>query len=435
MKKIVSVCILGSLLSTNVYAQLEDVDFSHVYPKAIYKKSYFGLAVTGAAIVGAGVVSFYTAGAGAPAAATGVGTVASWAGGGSYMAGLSTIGAVVGGDAMVGAAILNGISLGVIGGGVGASAKLATMGIVAKIGIVASVTAAALDGVYYFSDPTTKKLEYRVRVLVPKDLGSDDTQKIVDKLYEIKEDLQESIEDKELEKQKELVLLHKNTINKALGLLKYKLQYPDDQDDFIVLGIIAWNNNEITLFKQALAKINTTNIENRGFLNYLYALKSLAEDDEVKLISYLQNSIDENDYAVEPYILLINLFGNKNFTKNEKRILFLLEQAEDNFDNDKYESNYTLVPLYYRVATLYFINHRYSKAEQYYTKAYEELSILQQHFFGAQLVHIIKIGIANSLYQQGKIKQANEVYQDIIDDIDEEKEKQQIKNQFIGNNK
>lgn len=459
MKKInLSIVLAISLLSVNTNAgvwdttkeytnkamfwknkHLEDIDFKHIYPKAFYKKSYFGFAITGAVVVGAGAFTYFTAGAGAPAAATGVTTVTTFVSGGgagSYMAGLSTVGGWFGGNAVLGASILNGISIGVGGGAVGVTAgkaTFATMGILAKVGVMASITAAGLDGVFYFSNPDTKKLEYRVRVSIPKNLGGKDTRNIVNKIYEIDEEIQDAIEENDKVKHKELLSLKKEYNEKAIKLLEIQLYKSDNQEDLLILGIIAWNNNKIDLFNNAISKIDTSKLEDMGFLNYLYSLQNLSKGNENKALINLQNSIDENDYAVEPYILSISILGNTNFIKNETKIVKLIEEADDNFDSDKYESKFGLVPLYYRLATFYFTNKRYIESEKYYEKAYDELGIFQKHFFGQQLVNIINLGKANSLYQQGKINKADEIFIEIIKDCETEEEKQRIKNQFMGN--
>ena len=457
MKKInLSVIVAISLLSVNVNAgvwdstkeytnkamfwkskHLEDIDFKHVYPKAFYEKSYFGFAITGAVIVGAGAFSYFTAGAGAPAAATGVGAVASWTAGGgagSYMAGLSTIGGMFGGDAILGAAILNGISLGTIGGGVGVTtgAAFKSMAILGKIGVLASVTASTLDGVFYFSNPDTKRLEYRVRVSIPKNLGSKSTRKIVNKIYDVKNEIQDAIEDNDSIKYKNLLELKESYNKQAIKLLRNQLYQFDNQEDLLVLGVIAWNNNEIDLFNKAISKIDISKLENIGFLNYLYSLRSLSNQYEKQALKELYNSINEDKYAIEPYLLAVNILGNNNFQSNERQILDLVKKAAENFDSDKYESNFGLVPLYYRLATFYFIHKRYVEAEKYYKQAYDELGILQKHFFGQQLVNIINLGIANSLYEQHKNDEANKLFTEIIDDCDSDEEKQRLRNQFIG---
>jgi tetratricopeptide (TPR) repeat protein len=94
-----------------------------------------------------------------------------------------------------------------------------------------------------------------------------------------------------------------------------------------------------------------------------------------------------------------------------------------------------MVSIYYRVGTLYFVNGRYVKARQYYENAKDELGFLQKHFFGKQLKHTIELSIANAMYKEGKVSTAQELYQEILDDIDEEDvdELKKIKEQYIGN--
>lgn len=416
---------------------LEDIDFKHIYPKAFYKKSYFGFVVTGAAVVGAGAFTYFTAGVGAPAAATGASTVATWVAGGgvgSYMAGLSTIGSWFGGNAILGAAILNGISIGTIGGGASTFAALSILG---KAGVMASVTAMSLDGVAYFANPTTKNLEYRVKVTIPKNLGSRDTRKLVDNLYDTKEKIQEALEDGDGIKQKAFFDLNNKYKKNGIELLKNKLYETDNQEDLIVLSIIAWNNSEYELFDEAINKIDTSNLDNTSFLNYLQALQALSKGNIESSLAHLDNSIDENPYAIEPVILYINILGNQDFIKNEPKIESLVKGAEEHYDSDKYTTGYTLTGIYYRTATFYFTNKRYVKAKQYYEKAYDELGFLQKHFFGKQLRHIIQLGIANSLYAQNKKISAYHKYKDILEDIDEEdtNERNNIEQQYLGNQK
>lgn len=413
---------------------LEDIDFAHIYPKKFYKKSYFGFIVTGVVIVGAGAFTYFTAGAGAPVAATGTSTVASWVAGGgagSYMAGLSTIGSWFGGNAILGAAILNGISIGTIGGG---TTSFAAMSVLGKVGVMASVSAMSLDGVAYFSNPNTKKLEYKVRVIVPKQLGSKDTRELVDKIYDTSEEMNDAFEDGDMKKQRALFKLREEYFQEGVSLLKHKLTQLDNQEDLIVLGTIAWNKSEYELFENALLRIDVYKLENTGFLNYLYALKELSKGNDNKSLEYLDNSIDENPYALEPVILAINILGNKDFLTYEPKIRELVKEAEENFDSDKYATQYSLPSVYYRTATFYFNNHRYVKAQEYYQKAYDELGFLQRHFFGKELRHIIQLGIANSLYAQKKVDRANEIYNDILADIDEENmdELKRIKDQYLG---
>ena len=419
---------------------LKNVDFKHIYPKSFYKKSYFGFVITGAAIVGAGAFTYFTAGVGAPASAAGTATVAVWvAGGGSgaYMAGLSAIGSWFGGNAILGAAILNGISIGTIGGGATTFAALSVLG---KVGVMASVTAMSLDGVAFFSNPETKQLEYKVKVTIPKDLGSNETRTLIERIYNTVYEINDAFEDGDVSKQKALFYLKELYNKDAISLLNKKLENQENQDnqeDMIVLGIVAWNNAEYELFDKAISHIDASKLDNAGFLNYLLALQSLAKGNSEEMFAHLDNSISENPYAIEPYILYINALGNNDFLKYEPKIASLVLSAEESYDSDKYATGYTMTGVYYRTATFYFTNKRYVKAKQYYEKALDELGLLQKYLLGKQLKHTIQLGIANSLYAENKTVSAKKVYQEIIEDIDEENndERNNIMEQYLGNKK
>jgi len=426
------------LISTHIKSDhIEDIDFSHIYSKEFYKKSYFGWVVTGVAVVGAGAFSYFTAGAGAPAAATGVGAVASWVGGGTagaYMSGLSMIGSWFGGNAILGAAILNGLSIGMIGGGLGV--KVATMGILAKVGMGASITALGLDGIVYFTNPETDKLEYRVRVTIPKNIGGKKIRKIVDRIYSTNEVLNEAFEEKDTTKQKKYFELLEKYKSDTVGLLRKGSIDTFSQEDLLVLGIIAADQSKYDLFDKAISGINRSKLDNKGFLYYLDALNSLYHGKEQEALLYLQNAINENKYALEPIALSINILGYSDFDQNENKIENLVAFAKENFDSDAYATPLSMVSIYYRVGTFYFINCRYDKAGQYYEKAKDELGFFQKYFFGKQLKHTIELSIANAMYKEGKIDTSTKLYQEIIEDIDEEDvdELNKIKERYIGNN-
>jgi tetratricopeptide (TPR) repeat protein len=441
---------------------LENIDFATVYPKALWKKSYFGWILTGTAVIGAGAFSYFTAGAGAPAAATGVGSVAAWVGGGSgYMAGLSTIGSWFGGNAIIGAAVLNGLSIGAIGGGLGA--KVATMSILAKIGMGVSVTALGLDGIAYFKNPETNQMEYGVRVIIPRDIGSQKVKDIVDKIYEAEDKKQEDREEQE-DLKEDMYAAEKNNNykkylklkkrlekkigaeksrfediekykNEAINILKNRRSLTLNQEDLLVLSIIAADQREYDLFDITLSEINRSKLDKTGFLYYLDALNSLYHGNEVGSLSYLQSAMDSDKYALEPVALSINILGYGNFSKNELKIENLVKFAEDNFESNNYISPLSMVSIYYRVGTLYFLNHRYVKAREYYKKAEDKLGYFQKHLFAKQLKHTIELSIANSAYKEGKIDTANNLYKKIIKDIDEEdiNEIKKIKALYLGN--
>src|SRR5574343_22698 len=177
-----AVCIALAATPTMTRAATEDLDlgFEAAFERPFYKKRYFGLVITGASIVAAGTFTYFTAGAGAPAAATGVSTVASWVAGGgagSYMAGLSTVGGWFGGNAMVGHAILNGLSLGTVGGmsswgGLSAGQKALVLG---------TTAATAMDGVAIIANPTTQQLEWRVILPLPMAFADERTAELFER--------------------------------------------------------------------------------------------------------------------------------------------------------------------------------------------------------------------------------------------------------------
>lgn len=76
------ICAAG--LATPAVGSQDDLNlgFEDAFVRPFYTTSSFGFVVTGTAVVAAGAFSYFTAGAGAPVAATGVSTVASWVGGG-----------------------------------------------------------------------------------------------------------------------------------------------------------------------------------------------------------------------------------------------------------------------------------------------------------------------------------------------------------------
>jgi hypothetical protein len=113
-----------------------DFRFHTVYKKAFWQQSWFVPVVITGAVATAAAVTVFTGGAGAPAAGVGVSSVASAiAGGGpgSYMAGLSIVGGWFGGNAMLGAALLNGLSAGIIGG-------IATKATVGSLALLSGLT-------------------------------------------------------------------------------------------------------------------------------------------------------------------------------------------------------------------------------------------------------------------------------------------------------
>ena len=409
-----------------------DLSFEAVFDTPFYREGYFPWAILAATIVVAGVVSFATAGAGAPAAATGASTVASavaGGGAGSYMAGLSTIGGWFGGNAMVGAAILNGLSLGLGGGGT-AWASLSAIG---KIAVVASVTATSLDGVLLFIDPTSKELSYRIVLPVPENVGTKETRAAVQEIADFQAAALKALRKDDQSGFCDAAQRREYAVEWTRVLAESATR-SSSPEDLIVLATLRKNAGDSAQFQQLLESIAPSAVSNSGYLYYLKAILSIENGDLEQAERFLWSSWAASLYAIEPPILLVNLFGFRDFNSNEENILFIVERAAKRFDDGEYETPYSMLALYYRLATQYFIHERYAEAEKYYRLAYKEVPFLTKHFdyFGKKRIRpIVELGIANSLHGQGRVGDADSIVERLIKDSDSEEERDALRMQYV----
>lgn len=409
-----------------------EISFHEAFPKPIYKKSYFGYTIMGTTIVCAGAISYFTAGAGAPAAVSGTGSIATWVGGGgagSYMAGLSTIGGWFGGNAMLGSAILNGISIGVIGG---SATKFTALPALGKVSVLTAVTASALDGVALFENPETKNLTYRVRLMLPVDMGSKSVRDFAKDFNALENDMQTADSKRD---SKAYELLSKKKVEMAnIGHKWAKealLSKDTTNSDLIVLGVFSKNVGDFDLFEKLISRVTTNKIQDTGYVDYLRAIVSVEKGDLDAAEKLLRKSFQLNPYAVEAPLLLINMQG-RNFERNEKDILDIVKKAKKHYDADKYETGYSLVSMYYRVGTLYLLDAKYAQAKFYYELALDKTSMLQKYFGNKQMTNMIKLGIANAMYGLNKKKKADEMFLKIINESENAGEVEFFKNQYLN---
>lgn len=409
-----------------------EISFHKAFPKPIYKKSYFGYTIMGTTIVCAGAISYFTAGIGAPAAAAGTGSIATWVGGGgagAYMAGLSTIGGWFGGNAMLGSAILNGISIGVVGG---SAAKFAALPALGKVGVLTSVTATALDGVASFENPETQNLTYRVRLMLPVDMGSKSIRDFAKDFNALENDMQAADSKRD---SKAYELLSKKKIEMANIGHKWAKQAlvskHSTNSDLIVLGVFSKNVGDFDLFEKLISRVTTSKVQDTGYVDYLRAIVSVEKGDLKTAENLLRKSFKLNPYAIEAPLLLVNMQG-RNFKRNEKDIVAVVKRAQKHYDADKYESGYSLVSMYYRVGTLYLLNKKYAHAKFYYELALDKTSMLQKYFGNKQMTNMIKLGIANAMYGQNNKKNADEMFLKIINESENAGEIDFFKNQYAG---
>lgn len=410
----------------------QHLSFQGLFPKPVYKRSYFGYVVTGTTVVLGGAFLFFTAPAGAPAALLGTGPIATWVGGGtagSYMAGLSTIGGWFGGNAMLGAAILNGISLGVAGGGVG---KFATMTAVQKVGVLSAITATGLDGVAVVENPTTKSLNYQVRLMVPLGIGSKEVREFAGNLQDIEEELQ-TADGKKNQAEYEL-WAKKKQAQVAIGIKwvdEVKKSNSVSGNDLIVYGVFSKNIGDPAWHEALISRVRARNDANTGYLDYLEAVSKVENGNLNDAEKQLYSAVNQNPYAIEPYLLLVNLLG-RDFNVREKDIQSLAKKAEKDFDPDRYEAGYSLVSLFYRIGTMYLQHGKFEMANQYFDSALSHVSFIQKHLGGKQIINLIQLGKANSLHGMNRSRDADLLYQRILKDCKTAEQVDLIKGQYLG---
>jgi len=409
-----------------------DLGFAAAFPRPFYQKKYFGLAVTGAAIVAAGAVTYVTAGGGAPAAATGVSTVASWVAGGgagSYMAGLSTIGGWFGGNAILGAAILNGISLGTVGG----SAAFSTLSVGQKALVMTSIAATALDGVALVSNPKTADLDWSVTLPVPRSLADSRLRSLIDDLSDTNEALAklgmkslhlgqgdekgsrkvEALTAQEMKHQRdhEEKLARRRTIDSQIeGEIKRAIAEGDTKRNLVVLAVLAHNLGKRQEFRELLERIRPAELSDSSYFDYLGAVAAIQARDEPKAEALLNSSWNSAKFAIEPPILLVNLLGRKDFALQEARISEITERADKHFSADAYAPRTSLVALHFRIGAQALKAKNCDRAMQAFEKANKAFSIIQKYVTGADIRNLLDVGKANALHCQGKTTEADDLF-------------------------
>ena len=409
---------------------LEELTFSSVYPKPIYEKSYFTWIILGASIIAAGVASYFTAGAGAPAAATGVSTIASWIGGGgagSYMAGLSTVGGWFGGNAILGAAILNGISLGTIG----AASGRAALSLASK---VATIVDLSLSGISYIKSAKDEKGVYVFDIRIPKDLGSGTVRRLVETIYELEDEKQDAIEDKLFEKANKISKQIDIQCRKGAKLLEEEFfKEKPSQENLLVLGILAYRIGDIENFSLALQYIEKFYKPKRtSFLEYLKGINELSNSkvySKEKALRFFINSYNQEPYTIEPIISIISLLS-ENYWRNKEKISLLVNLGAKNYDSNKYIGR-PLIALYSRAATIAFNNQDWKSALEYYSKEYDELGIIIRILpIAKEIKNHIKMQMAICYKHLGNLKKAQNLKEEVLENCETENCRKQYEKIF-----
>lgn len=390
----------------NAAMKKTDLSFAAAFPKPFYEKSYFPFVVMGTTVVAAGVITYATGGGGAPAAATGVSTVASWVGGGgagSYMAGLSTIGGWVGGNAMTGAAILNGVSIG-LGGGSAAFTRMNTLG---QASVLTGMSASMMDGILFFTKDG-KNLIVDVRLEVPRALASGTVAKLAEDFNENTKEMADAVEKNDHIKQKRLTSEREEISNRVeFSAKRMANQKAIDIGNAVVLSTMAKNIGLHDLGDRLLFKIPNNYLSQRGYYYYLLGVTALQNGKTEAAKNYLSKSMDSEKYAIEPVILYTNLVSHINFKKNQPSIKKIGEDFDKKYERDNYKTGYGLAALYYRLGSAHLSNGYYKSAEFWFRKSEDELSWYQLYFGNNQIRNLVRFGTASALCGQGRRKESN----------------------------
>lgn len=428
-----SLSLLPSAHGTSAIEAEMDLGFEAAFPRPFYQKKYFGLAVTGASIVAAGTFTYFTGGAGAPAAATGVSTVASWVAGGgagSYMAGLSTIGGWFGGNAILGAAILNGISLGTIGG----PAAFATLTAGQKAIVMTSIAATALDGVAIVGKPGTQVLEFQVTLPVPRKLADKRVGSLIDELVETNAELATlssdfnaaraetaaanrrpgsapSVNELKLEQGLEAQGAARRKIDQQImNEVDRALKQGGTNRNLVVLAVLAHNLGSPDKFRLLLRRIDAASLKFTSYYDYLRAVAALQVEDFPGAEGLLFKSWDRARFAIEPPVLLVSLLGATNFAAKEARISEIASRAHKGFDDDIYAPRGSLVSLHYRIGTQALRAKRCERALYDFTQAQDALSPIEKYISGKDMRDLLNVAQANALYCLGKRADADNLF-------------------------
>jgi hypothetical protein len=434
MKKLalaLAVLTLTAPFTPPAFAAPDDTDlgFEAAFYRPVYKTSSFGLVLTATAIVAAGTFTYFTAGAGAPAAATGVSTVASWVGaGGSYMAGLSTIGGWFGGNAMLGSAILNGISLGTVGG-MGSWGALSSGQKALALGATAATT---LDGIAIISKPQTQQLEWRVVLPVPLDLADDRIRTLLDALSEANREVtaiaseldvakaelaQQSPKSKKfLELERTLAAAkarHEAATEQVNDEIARVMRLGDSNRTTVLMAVIAQNAGRSADFRTLLGGIKLAPLKRRSYLDYLLAVAALQAGRVTEAERLLRESSKAASFAIEPPILLAGVVGSRGFASQESKIDEIVSNADKNFKSNAYMNSASLVSLHYRIGTMALGANRCERARAAFRKAQAELSTIEKYWSGKDIRNFLDIGEANALHCQGGKSKAHEIFKKV----------------------
>jgi len=403
-------------VSSIAHASSSDLRFEEVYDIPFWQNGWVIGGVITAVAVGAAVVTTMTAGTGAPAAAAGASTVASavaGGGAGSYMAGLSIIGGWVGGNAITGAAILNGASAAIIGGssykGLSATAALFLKGLeVGEFGMT-----------IFLSDNTEKKDVYVIDLIPSDSIGTDKIEDLLDAL----EDINDELKDEDITKETAAIRI-KNIardirilLEGILELNKYNLSSQETKEDAVMGAVILYALGFSDDFVKYITQIDV-NVEEESYLLFLKSVAYFLTDDLTQASNYALRAMRSEPEAIEP--VMIRIMALEKMDKYAEAIK--LEKAFEQFDDDHYKTPNSLKTAYNLLGDISSAQGIHSNASHYHKKAVDEMGFFDDDDKKAVLYMKIALDYKNA----GSKEKFIEYYERAMDYVEDEELKHEL---------
>ena len=460
--------------ASNLLTDTEELRFEDIYNKPFWKNETVFWSAIAVASATAAVVTVYTAGTGAPAAGAGVSTVASYfagGGAGSYMAGLSAVGHLVGGNAITGAALLNGTSAAIVGYG---GEAVAIKGIAATTKLaLASARQFGDFGFNYLNIKKTSEATHLIQIIPSSELGTGKVGELFTQLKEANKNYTET-----LAKHEETKTQLNSSFNQAITVINEKYQGPTFKTDRIEMakklaevrtlngkiiaekkkieaerltqqyqvviqkthGIIeAYLSNKgskesrtdalmgaILLqtlgyekdFVNYIKQFNVAN-QNESFLLYLKAVAYLLDKDFELARKYALQAMDTEPEAIEPVMVLIMALDGLGQSQQAFELETLLEEE---FDDDHYETPNSLLTAYNLLGDIANARQLPQTAVKFHQKAFDKMSFFSDDDEKALLC----LKIANDYHLFGSKRKSTEYYEKAIAYVGDEELKKEI---------
>lgn len=391
-----------------IHAHAEDgLRFEEIYTVPFWENRYVVWGSIIAVSAGAAAFTTMTAGTGAPAAAAGVSTIASTlagGGAGSYMAGLSMIGGWVGGNAIVGAAILNAGSAAILGGSALKSIPVAA--------VVTLETMRTLGPVILIPEKEKEQLDFTIAVPITASIGTEQTKNLVERTEEVAMELHEKkISGMQAEeKYKEIADEVRFVVERQTGVITDKIL-----EEKVSALLLARQLGYIKEFTE-----NAKGLPERGsFVYYLKGIAYLDEQDYRNADSYAQNAMMAEKDAIEPILLRIialNALG-------KYREAIALEQNIEETKEKNHKSAFSKATAYNMLGDYSSYMKNYVNAANYYIKVFDDLS----YFDPDEDKALISAKLAGALRKSGDSEEANKYYKKALDYAEKSENSESIK--------